>query len=156
MATPVKPRIFVDADVLVAASASTAGASHALLRLSDLTIIQCLISKQVAMEAERNLQRKLPQALPAFRLLVASAVEQVNDPPAADLPPFVAYAEAKDVPILAAACRHGCHYLVTFNVRHFSPPTQTIAVLRPGEFLLKLREQLEQLIPVTQPPPPRR
>ena len=156
MATPVKPRIFVDADVLIAASAFTTGASHALLRLSELTIIQCVISKQVTAEAERNLQRKLPQALPAFRLLIASAVEQVDDSPAADLPPFAAHAEAKDVPILAAACLHDCHYLVTFNVRHFSPPTQSITVLRPGEFLLKLREQLERLIPVAQRPRPRR
>ncbi len=156
MATPVKPRLFVDADVLIAASASTTGASHVLLRLSDLTVIQCIISKQVTIEAERNLQRKLPQALPLFRLLIASAVEQVDDPSAADLLPFAAHAETKDVPILAAACLHNCHYLVTFNVRHFFPPTQTITVLRPGEFLLRLREQLEQLIPFTQSPPPRR
>lgn len=146
MERPAKPRLFVDADVLIAASASTKGASHILLQLSDLTIIECIVSKQVVVEAERNLRDKLPQTLPAFRLLVASAVEQVEDPDQSQIQSLVGQAEAKDLSILAAALSNGCQYLVTFNVRHYRPSASIIAVLCPGEFLLRLREQLSTLV----------
>ena len=62
-----KPRVFIDTDVLIAGSYSTTGASYIILHLSDLTIIEGLISQQVRVEAERNLQDKLPNALPIFR-----------------------------------------------------------------------------------------
>jgi predicted nucleic acid-binding protein len=142
-----KPRIFIDADVLIAGSASTVGASHILLHLSDLTIIEGVISQQVKMEAERNLQEKMPQALPAFRLLVESAVRLVDDPQENQLVSLQGQAHAEDLPLLAAALLHRCHYLVTFNVRHYSPEGEKIIVLSPGEFLYRLRQQLMGLIP---------
>lgn len=144
---PTKPRLFFDADVLIAGSASSAGASYILLHLSDLTIIEGFICQQVKEEAERNLRAKLPQALPAFRLLVESALELVNDPPEDQLVPLHGQAHAEDLSVLAAALLHGCHYLVTFNVRHYHPGGEKIIVLRPGEFLYRLRQQLVGLIP---------
>jgi len=73
-------------------------------------------------------------------------VEQVEDPDQSQIQPLVGQAEAKDLPILAAALSKGCQYLVTFNVRHYQPSAGIITVLRPGEFLLKLREQLSRLV----------
>jgi len=143
----IKSRLFIDADVLIAGSASAAGASHILLHLSDLTIIEGIISQQVKMEAERNLQEKMPQALPAFRLLVQSAVRLVDDPRENQLVSLQGQAHAEDLPLLAAALLHRCHYLVTFNVRHYHPEGEKIIVLRPGEFLYRLRQQLVGLIP---------
>jgi len=145
--TPAKPRVFIDADVLIAGAASTTGASYILLHLSDLTLIEGIISQQVKVEAERNLRAKLPQALPAFRLLVESAVKVVEDPPEDQLVPLQGQAHAEDLPLLAAALLHGCHYLVTFNVKHYYPKGKKIIVLRPGEFLSRLRQQLMGLIP---------
>ena len=145
--TLVKPRVFIDADVLIAGTASTTGASYILLHLSDLTLIEGIISQQVKAEAERNLQAKLPQALPAFRLLVESAVKVVEDPSEDQLVALQGQAHAEDLPLLAAALLHHCHYLVTFNVKHYSPKSETILVLRPGEFLARLRQQLMGLIP---------
>lgn len=142
-----KPRVFIDADVLIAGSFSTTGASHIILHLSDLTIIEGLISQQVRVEAERNLQGKLPEALPIFRKLIDSAVEVVSDPTASEVAPFINQADPDDVLILAAASIHKCHYLLTFNIKHYRPAPGTITVLRPGEFLLKLRQQLLELIP---------
>ena len=141
-----KPRVFIDADVLIAGSSSTTGASHIILHLSDLTIIEGLVSQQVRREAERNLQDKLPKALTNFRKLINSAVEVVFDPSASAIAPFINQADTNDVPILAAACIHKCHYLLTFNVKHYHPEAGTITVLRPGEFLLKLRQQVLKLI----------
>jgi hypothetical protein len=53
--------------VLLAASASTTGASHIVVKLSELTIIEGFISEAVRVEAERNLMAKLPHAVPAYR-----------------------------------------------------------------------------------------
>ena len=77
----IKPRLFIDADVLIAGSASTAGASHILLHLSDLTIIEGIISHQVKLEAVRNLRGKMPQALPACRLLLPERIVFGSCPP---------------------------------------------------------------------------
>lgn len=105
-----KPRIFVDADVLITGSASTEGASFIILHLADLTLIEGVISAQVRAEAERNLQEKLPQGLPAFRLLVDSALTLVDDPGEDEMAPFQGQADSKDLPLLTAALLKGCHY----------------------------------------------
>ena len=146
MERPLKPRVFFDADVLIAGSASTRGASYILLHLAELTIIEGIISEQVKVEAERNLREKLPQALPAFRVLVGSALKVVPDPAEEELGPYRDQADEKDVPILAAAVREKCHYLLTFNTRHYYPAEGVITVSTPGEFLSLLRRQLSELV----------
>ena len=147
MAAAPKPRIFVDADVLVAGSASTSGANHVLLRLSEYTIVECLCSEQVIVEAERNLISKLPHALPLFRLLTRSALQVVADPGADQVAPWTGHADPKDLPILAAALAQGCHYLVTFNTRHYRPEATELVVLRPGALLPEIRARLADLVP---------
>ena len=114
-----KPRLFLDADVLIAGSASTSGASHIVLQLSRLTIIECITSKQAQTEAERNLMEKLPFAFPTFRQLLDVAVKIVNDPLPQELQLFQGQANPKDLPILITAIMNDCNYLVTFNVRHY-------------------------------------
>lgn len=41
--------------------------------------------------------------------------------------------------------REGCPWLVTFNVRHYRPDHPNAAVLRPGDFIQRVRHQLAQL-----------
>ena len=62
-----KPRVFVDADVLFAGSASPSehSASLVVLRLAEITLIEALTSEQVITEAESNLADKQPQVLPS-------------------------------------------------------------------------------------------
>jgi len=113
-----KPRVFIDADVLIAGSSSTTGASHIILHLSDLTIIEGLISQQVSVEAERNLQDKLPETLPIFRKLIDSAVEAVSDPTASEIAPFIDQA-----PIISWLCNHillNNPHCVFFGIAKFS------------------------------------
>ena len=112
MATPQphEPRIFVDADVLFAGAASPGehSASLVVLRLAEITLIEALTSRQVIVEAERNLAEKLPQALPTFRLLVSRCLRVVPDPQPPDLQPYDGWAHPKDLPILVAAIREDC------------------------------------------------
>ena len=57
------------------------------------------LSHQVIVEVERNLQRKLPSALPSFRLIVDRCLRVVPDPQPADLSPYCGLADPEDLPI---------------------------------------------------------
>jgi len=142
-----KPRVFVDANVLFAGAASPSehSASLVILRLAEITLIEALASEQVIVEAERNLAEKLPQALPAFRLIVSRCLRVVPDPQPADLRAHAELADPKDLPILVAAIREDCPWLVTFNVRDFQPGHPAVTVLRPCEFVLRVRDLLTRL-----------
>jgi predicted nucleic acid-binding protein len=146
-ANPSKLRVFVDADVLFAGSVAPSqhGASLVILRLAEITLIEAVASQQVITEAERNLAQKLPDALPAFRLIVSRCLGIVPDPEPADLTPFAGMADPKGLPILAAAVREACPWLVTFNVRHFRPGHSAVQILPPGELILHVRERLAGL-----------
>jgi len=153
--SPRRPRVFLDADVLFAGAASPSqhGASLLVLRMAEITLVEALTSQQVIAEAERNLAEKLPQALPAFRLLVSRCLPPmqlgglriVPDPTPADLEPHSGLADPEDLPILVAALREGCPWLVTFNVRHYQPGHPEVTVLHPGDFLLRVRDRLARL-----------
>lgn len=142
-----KPRVFVDADVLFAGAASPSehGASLVVLRMAEITLIEAFASQQVIVETERNLQDKLPAALPAFRLLVSKCLQVVDDPSREALRDWAGIANPKDLPILVAAIRENCSWLVTHNVRHFQPGHHAVSVIRPGDLLMAVREQLASL-----------
>jgi predicted nucleic acid-binding protein len=141
------PRVFVDADVLFAGAAAPTEhrASLTILRMAEITLIQALTSEQVIVEVERNLTAKLPKALPAFHLIVSRCLHAVPDPTLEELVPLRGLAHPDDLPILAAAVRAGCPWLVTFNVRHFRPGHPSVQVLRPGDLVLRIRGLLTSL-----------
>ena len=140
MTRPSKPRIFVDADVIFAGSAAPSeyGASLVVLRLGEITLIECVTSEQAMTEVERNLAAKIPAKLATFRHLASRCLQVVPDPPPEDLVAYHGHADPKDLPLLVAAHQAGCSHLVTFNVRHYghSPP---VVVQTPGAFLLTIR-----------------
>ncbi len=148
--SPHRPRVFVDSDVLFAWAAGPCehGASLVVLRMAEITLIEALVSQRVVTEAERNLREKMPTALPAFQLLVHKCLRIVADPELSDLKTLAGKADPKDLPILCAAVRESCPWLVTFNVRHFRPGHLSVTVLRPGEFVLRVRDQLAHLSPL--------
>jgi predicted nucleic acid-binding protein len=144
-----KPRVFVDADVLFAGSASPSeyGASLVVLRMAEITLIEALTSEQVIAEVERNLTAKIPAALPTFCLLVDRCLTIVPDPPREALEDHVGLADPKDLSILVAAVREECPWLVTFNLDDFQPGHPGVTILCPGDFLLRVRSLLAHLSP---------
>lgn len=144
---PSRPRVLVDADVLFsgAASPSEHGASLTILRMAEITLVEAVTLQQVITEAERNLTHKLPQALPAFQLLIHRCLNIVPDPPPAELTQFEGLADPKDLPVLVAALREGCQWLVTFNLRDYQPGHPEVRVVRPGVFVQRVRSQLAYL-----------
>jgi len=142
-----KPVLFVDADVLFAGSASPSehSASLMILTLSEVTLIRALVSEQVITEAERNLEAKIPKALPVFRHLVSRCLTVVPDPELEELAAYQGLADPKDLPIPVSAVREKCAWLVTFNIRDYQPGHPDVVVLRPGDFISRIREQLTML-----------
>jgi predicted nucleic acid-binding protein len=145
--TPTKPRIFIDADVLFAGAASPNehSASNLLLRMAELTLIEAITSTQVITEAERNLLDEIPNALPAFQMLVSRCLRVVEDPDPAEIAKYVGLANSEDLPILAAAVQEECSLLVTFNTRHYQPGHPSVSVLKPGDLVLRIRYLLARL-----------
>lgn len=142
-----KPRVFVDADVIFAGSASPSehGASLVTLRLGEITLIDAVTSRQAVTEAERNLAAKIPEAVPTFRLLVKRSLRVVPDPSRQDVAPYKGMADPKDLPLLVAAVQERCQWLVTFNVDDFAPGHPDVAVLPPGVFIQRVRTVLTHL-----------
>jgi len=137
----------VDADVLFAGAASPNGhgASLVILRMAEITLIEALTSVQVITEVERNLEEKMPAAMPAFRMLVSRCLHVVPDPTLAEIEKLSKAADAKDLPILAAAVRESCVYLTTYNIRHFQPGVESVTVLKPGDLVQRVRYLLAQM-----------
>lgn len=120
-------RVFLDANVIIAASKSSSGESRAILRLSrrrkDITLLTTVYAWED--EAERHLQQDDSDALDKFYSL-RQDIEVCPDPSVAllgqvktsllfagqQLPP-------KDLPILAGAYFVGAKLLLTHDEDHF-------------------------------------
>jgi len=142
-----KPLVFLDADVIFAGAAAPTehGASHVLLRMGEITLLECVTSEQAITEVERNLIAKIPTKLLEFRLLVSHCLRVVPDPAVDDLRLYIGQADPKDLPLLVAALQANCPYLITFNTRRYFPAAKSITIQRPGEFLLTVRTLLSQM-----------
>ncbi|HNB54432.1 MAG TPA: PIN domain-containing protein [Anaerolineales bacterium] len=141
---PNKPRVFFDADALIAGAASPSeqSASLVLLRMAEITLIEGLTSQQVITECERNLSAKIPRALPSFQVLVNRCLKVVPNPDQVELESYTGLADPKDLPILVAAVQSQSPWLVTFNIRHYQPGHPSVTPLQPGKLVLRIRDVL--------------
>ena len=141
-------KVFVDANVLIAGADSRSGASNALLQLAEVGLFQLVVSRQVLDEAERNLRKKLPRALPAFAALLAQlSLEIVADPPDDACRGWQEIIESKDAPILAAAVLAQVDRLVTLNTKDFTPAVAQasgLTIQTPAEFIRNVRRLVEE------------
>ena len=143
MAQP-KPRIFFDADALMAGTHSPTGGAGFLLLQAAAGLITIIISPQVIEEVRRNLTAKLPQSLTAFdSLLSAIPFEHVLQPSTKARAACLHLADAKDAAHVATSVRAKATFLVTFNLRHYQIKAirkeLSIAVLTPGQLIAELR-----------------
>ena len=137
-------RVFVDANVLIAGADSTSGASNAVLKLAEVGIFQLVVSRQVLDEAERNLRKKLPRALPNFATQMARLrFEIVPDPALEEVTPWVGIIHPSNAPILCAAVMAGVDRFLTLNTRHFTPEVVTqsgLLISIPAQLMAELRD----------------
>ena len=136
-------RIFLDSSVLIAGSASTQGASYAVILLAEIGLIKAVISNQVVEECERNLAKKLPQSLGVFRSIVSTINPEIlSDPELSEVSSLMDIIEPKDVPILGAALQGEVSCLLTPNTKDFTPNVADrvgLKIQTPGQFIQEVR-----------------
>lgn len=141
-------RIFADANVLIVGAGSPSGASRAVLTLAEIGLFRLVVSRQVLDESERNLRRKLPQALPVFaRMMAVVELEILPDPPVPAVWTWAAVIDPDDAPILAAAVAAQVDRLLTLNTRHFTPQVAQasgLVIQTPGDFIQDLRAMITE------------
>lgn len=139
--------VFIDTSALIAGILSPTGAAHEVLRLCEAGVVKAVMSKQVLVEADRNLSEKLPALLPEYRrFLTHLSPLIVDDPPRPVFEQAREIIHHNDALILSAAIEAGVDYLVTWNTRHFQKKAVRdyvqFAILTPGEFLEEFRRAL--------------
>jgi predicted nucleic acid-binding protein len=145
---PTAPRIFLDTSVIIAGVGSRVGASHAILALAELGLLVPVACPYVLDEAERNIQRKTPEALPRYRDVQANITWELHpDPSPEQVRPWLDVIVAKDAPVLAAAVIAKPNWLVTLDTRDFVEPMQVAArsglhIGTPGSLLKVIRRIL--------------
>ena len=136
-------RVFVDANVLMAGSDSQSGASNAVLKMAEVGLFQLVVCRQVLDEAERNLRKKLPRALPNFASQMARLrLEIVPDPAPEQVEVWKGIIEAKDAPILCAAVSSGADRFLTLNTRDFTADVAVksgLTIQTPAELVEEVR-----------------
>jgi len=140
-------RVFLDTSALIVGIVSATGAAREVLRLCEASVVELMVSRQVLIEADRNLSEKLPAFVSDFRdwMSLLSPV-LIEDSSKKEVAHAVQIIHANDAPILAAAMNAEADYLITWNTRHFQKPSVMKAVrfkiVTPGEFLQDFRQSL--------------
>lgn len=136
-------RVFVDANVLIAGANSQSGASNAVLQIAEVGLFQLVVCTQVLDEAERNLRKKLPRALPNFAAQMARLrLEILPDPSPEQVERWEGIIEAADAPILCVAVASGVDRFITLNTKDFTPDVAAksgLTIQTPAEFIEDVR-----------------
>lgn len=140
-------RAFLDTSALIAGLLSPTGSAHEVLRLFEIGIVKLIVSRQVLVEADRNLTAKLPQLLDAYHdFLHRVNSEVVEDPDLEAVSRARQVIHHTDAPILAAAVAARIDYLITWNTRHFHKKSVqdfvSFPIVTPAEFLAAFRRAL--------------
>lgn len=142
------PTVFVDANILIAGSASRTGANRVVLGQAEFGMIQLIVSRQVLAETERNVRLKLPKMLPLLsELLLHLNLQILDDPEPADYARWLSIIEAKDAPILETAVRCAPDYFLTLNSKDFTPAVAQatgLVIQSPGEFVQHMRDMFSR------------
>ena len=140
-------KVFLDTSALIAGIVSSRGAARALLQLAEIGLIEVFVSKQVIVEADRNIEDKLPEMLSEYREFIRLlAPILIEDPHQKDIKRYVTVIHPDDAPILAAAVNAKVDYLITWDRKHFMSKNihihSTMKIVTPGGFLKYFRECL--------------
>lgn len=136
-------KIFADANVLIAGADSRSGASNAVLLMAEIGLYRLLVSRLVLDEAERNLRKKLPRALPNFAQQMAQIQLEIVPPPSIEeAQQWETIIEAKDAPSLATAVSAQVDRFLTLNSKDFTPEVADqsgLRIMSPGAFVQEVR-----------------
>ena len=140
-----RPKVFLDTSALIAGIASSRGAARAVLQLAEIGLIEVIVSRQVIVEADRNIEEKLPEMLNEYRKFIEIlAPALVDDPQQKDVKRFLTVINPDDAPILASAVISDADFLITWDRKHFIGKNirihSNLKIVTPDEFLKYFRE----------------
>lgn len=143
-----RPKVFLDTSALIAGVASSRGDARAVLQLAEIGLIEVIVSRQVIVEADRNIEEKLPEMLNEYREFIELlAPVLIDDPRQKDVERFLKVINYDDAPILASAVSSGADFLITWDRKHFIGKDihthSNLKIVTPGEFLRYFREYVE-------------
>ncbi len=141
-------KVFLDTSALIAGIASSKGAARAVLQLAEIELIEVIVSRQVIVEADRNIEQKLPEMLDEYREFIKLlAPVLVDDPLQNDVRKYFNMINQYDAPILASAVNSGADFLITWDKKHFIGKNihirSNLKIVTPGEFLKHFRKYVE-------------
>lgn len=132
-------RVFLDANILFS-GAKSAGAIRELLSILKKGAVELWADAYVIEEARRNLADKAPDALADLDHLLKGVSLAPLAPPMATR--LVATLPEKDLPVLEAAIRARCDFLLTGDKTHFGPLYGTrvheVEIIAPAALAAKL------------------
>ena len=135
------PKLFLDANIWIAASASATGGSAFILQACREGHFQAIATELILYEAEKNITAKLNQnALSRFHKLLETIPVKIH-PPAVTLDQYQNLIDPKDAHVLASAIESQSDFLITLDRQHFfSSKIQAanlpIRILTPKDFIL--------------------
>lgn len=108
-------------------------------------LIEIFVSRQVIVEADRNIEEKLPEMLNEYREFIELlAPVLIDDPSSRDIKKFSSMIHQGDAPILASAVNSGADFLITWDRKHFMGKNinirSNLKIITPGEFLKYFRK----------------
>jgi putative PIN family toxin of toxin-antitoxin system len=137
--------IVLDTNVLVAATLSPFGASFQILTLVPQRRFELLLSVPLMLEYEEVLKRDDMRAKSHLTLDEVDVLLDLLAAVGTPCTPFFRWRpqlpDPDDEMVLELAANGQADAIVTVNIRHFLPAAWTfgVAILRPGEFLRRLR-----------------
>ncbi len=141
-------RLFLDANVWMAAAGSSTGASAMLLMLCQESRAKAVATRLVLLEAEKNVRAKFGDAalLRFYRFIAAPGLQMVPDPSTLEMAVYANIIHAKDAHVLAGAGKSKADALITLDRQHFWTPSIRQAHLpfevpTPGQYLRRLLEE---------------
>jgi predicted nucleic acid-binding protein len=136
-------KVFLDSNVLLSGLFSERGAPRIILDLLtlDLPVLAGATGQYNLVEVERNLRKKMPEALSLYHEYLPRLGLEVVALPARDTVRSMAGDIAeKDIPVLASAIACGADYLITGDKKDFarlkrSQQRYNLTIVSPSEFI---------------------
>lgn len=135
-------RLFLDANIFIAGSASSKGGSAIILQACKNGLFQAIATELVLEEAERNIRKKLDKkALDRFHKIVKEVGIEIY-PPAITASHYQKIISPKDAHVLASAIESKCDYLITLDRRHFftakiQKTELPVKIIIPKDFIIQ-------------------
>ncbi|HHT9124512.1 MAG TPA: PIN domain-containing protein [Candidatus Brocadiia bacterium] len=136
-------KVFLDSNVILSGLLSDKGAPRVLLDILSLGLpfLSGATGEYNMMEIERNLNTKLPKALPVFKTYFPTIrLKLLPLPNRKSVDTIAQWINAKDAPVLASALSWHADYLITGNIKDFDTQMLrkaglSIKIVSPASFV---------------------